>query len=34
MILIMKDNKIISAQTGYSEYDAFEKILNDAGITK
>lgn len=34
MILIMKDNKIINAQTGYSEYDAFEKVLNDAGITK
>ncbi len=34
MILIMKDNKIVGAQTGYSEYDEFEKILNDAGIKK
>lgn len=34
MILIMKDNKIIGAQTGYSEYADFEKVLNDAGITK
>ena len=34
MILIMKDNKIIGAQTGYSEYEDFEKILNDSGITK
>ena len=32
MILIMKDNKIIGAQTGYSEYDDFVKVLNDAGI--
>lgn len=32
MILIMKDNKIVNAQTGYSEYDAFKTILNDAGI--
>lgn len=32
MILIMKDNKIVGAQTGYSEYEDFEKILNDAGI--
>ena len=34
MILIMKDNKIIKAQTGYSEYDTFDKLLNEAGITK
>lgn len=34
MILIMKDNKIIGAQTGYSEYDTFAGVLNDAGITK
>ena len=34
MILIIKDNKIINAQTGYSEYADFEKVLNDAGITK
>ena len=34
MVLIIKDNKIIGAQTGYSEYAAFETILNDAGITK
>jgi len=32
MILIIKDNKIIGAQTGYSEYDAFKTVLNDAGI--
>lgn len=32
MILIIKDNKIINAQTGYSEYDAFETVLNEAGI--
>lgn len=32
MILIMKDNKIVGAQTGYSEYDAFKTILTDAGI--
>lgn len=32
MILIMKDNKIVNAQTGYSEYDDFETILNEAGI--
>lgn len=32
MILIIKDNKIINAQTGYTEYDSFEKLLNDSGI--
>lgn len=32
MILIMKDNKIVGAQTGYSEYDSFKTILTDAGI--
>lgn len=32
MILIIKDNKIINAQTGYSEYDAFKTVLNEAGI--
>ena len=32
MILIMKDNKIVSAQTGYSEYADFKTLLNDAGI--
>lgn len=32
MILIMKDNKIVGAQTGYSEYENFETILNNAGI--
>lgn len=32
MILIMKDNKIVGAQTGYSEYSDFEKVLTDAGI--
>ena len=34
MILVMKDNKIVNAQTGYSEYEDFEKMLNKAGITK
>ena len=34
MILIMKDNKIVGAQTGYSEYSEFVKVLNNAGITK
>lgn len=34
MILIIKDSKIIGAQTGYSEYDEFEKVLNNAGIKK
>ncbi len=32
MVLIMKDNKIINAQTGYSEYADFKTLLNDAGI--
>lgn len=34
MILIMKDNKIVGAQTGYSEYEEFEKFLNNSGINK
>jgi len=34
MILIMKDNKIVNAQTGYTEYDAFEKLLTDSGFEK
>ena len=29
MILIMKDNKIISAQTGYGEYAAFGYAIDD-----
>ena len=32
MVLIIKNNKIIGAHTGYSEYDAFKTVLNDAGI--
>lgn len=32
MVLIMKDNKIIKAQTGYTEYEAFETMLTEAGI--
>lgn len=32
MILIVKDNKIVSAQTGYTEYSDFETFLNNAGI--
>lgn len=34
MILIMKDNKIVGAQTGYSEYADFETMINNAGIKK
>lgn len=34
MILIMKDNKIVGAQTGYSEYNEFKKLLNNSGINK
>ncbi len=32
MILIVKDNKIIGAQTGYSDYDTFTKVLEKAGF--
>ena len=32
MILIMKNNKIVGAQTGYSEYEEIKKVLNEAGI--
>ena len=32
MILIMKDNKIINAQTGYTEYETFKSFLNESGI--
>ena len=32
MVLIIKNNKIIGASTGYSEYEAFKTVLNDAGI--
>ena len=32
MVLIVKNNKIIGASTGYSEYDAFKNVLNEAGI--
>ena len=32
MILIIKDNKIVGAQTGYSEYDTFKTVLENAGI--
>lgn len=32
MILIMKNNKIVGAQTGYSEYEEFKKVLNESGI--
>ena len=32
MILIMKDNKIVGAHTGYSEYETFKTTLKDAGI--
>lgn len=32
MILIIKNNKIVRAHTGYSEYDTFKTVLNEAGI--
>ena len=32
MILIIKNNKIVGAHTGYSEYDTFKTVLNEAGI--
>lgn len=32
MILIVKNNKIIGASTGYTEYEGFVTVLNDAGI--
>ena len=32
MVLIIKNNKIIGASTGYSEYEDFVKVLNDADI--
>ncbi len=32
MVLVVKDNEIINAQTGYSEYEDFEKILTKAGF--
>ena len=31
MVLIIKDGKIIEAQTGYSEYDTFKTLLKNAG---
>lgn len=34
MILIMKDGKIIKAQTGYNKYDEFKKLLEEAGFSK
>ena len=34
MILIMKDNKILNAQNGYSEYEVFEQFLQESGFTK
>ena len=32
MILIVKDNKVINAQTGYSDFDTFDKVLKDSGF--
>ena len=32
MILIIKDNKIVGAHTGYSDYDTFKSVLESAGI--
>ena len=34
MVLIVEKGKIIGAQTGYSEYDDFVKVLEDAGYKK
>ena len=34
MILIIKDNKIINALTGYTEYEPFKTLLNDSGFEK
>ncbi len=34
MVLIVEKGKIIGAQTGYSEYDDFVKVLEDAGFKK
>ena len=34
MVLIIEKGKIIGAQTGYSEYETFEKVLTDAGFKK
>ena len=31
MVLIIENNEIIEAQTGYSEYDVFKTILENAG---
>jgi len=32
MVLIMKDNKIINAHTGYTEYDSFKTIFDDIDL--
>lgn len=32
MILVVKDNEIIKAQTGYSEYDTFKSMLDEVGL--
>ena len=32
MVLIIKNNKIIGASTGYSEYETFKTVLTEAGI--
>ena len=34
MMLVIKDNKIVNAQTGYSDYETFESMLKDAGFNK
>ena len=34
MMLVIKDGKIVGAQTGYSEYDTFASMLTDAGFKK
>lgn len=34
MMLIMKNNKIIASQVGYSDYDTFAKVLEKGGLKK
>lgn len=34
MMLIMKNNKIVASQVGYSDYETFAKVLEKGGLTK
>ena len=34
MMLVIKNNKIIASQVGYSEYDKFAKVLEKGGLKK